>query len=89
MPSLVASSRGLRAARRHIRSITGKEKVAVTVVNLAEVFDVLDRWYGVTEAEMRMTLDPLIGDPISVVAPTPWLRAVSGRCGRGTIVSGP
>jgi hypothetical protein len=51
--------------------ITGKEPVAVTVVNLAEVFDVLDRWYGVTEGELRATLDPLMGDPISLVAPTP------------------
>lgn len=51
--------------------ITGREPVAVTVVNLAEVFDVLDRWYGVSDAEMRGTVDPLIGDPIGVVAPTP------------------
>ncbi|MGH3073549.1 MAG: type II toxin-antitoxin system VapC family toxin [Gaiellales bacterium] len=51
--------------------ITGSDPVGVTVVNLAEVYDVLDRWYGVSEREMRSTIEPLIGDPIGVIAPTP------------------
>jgi PIN domain nuclease of toxin-antitoxin system len=51
--------------------ITGPDPVGVTVVNLAEAFDVLDRWFGVSESEMRRTIDPLIGDSIGVIAPTP------------------
>ena len=50
--------------------INGREPVAVTVVNLAEVFDVLNRAYGVSDAEMRATVEPLIGDPLRVVSPT-------------------
>jgi PIN domain nuclease of toxin-antitoxin system len=49
--------------------INGREPVAVTVVNLAEVFDVLNRAYGVSDAEMRATVEPLIGDPLGVVSP--------------------
>lgn len=50
--------------------IAGPDPAGVTVVNLAEVYDVLDRWFGVSEREMRATVDPLIGDPIGVVVPT-------------------
>ena len=50
--------------------VNAREPVAVTVVNLAEVFDVLNRAYGVSDSEMRATVEPLIGDPLGVVSPT-------------------
>jgi predicted nucleic acid-binding protein len=67
---LIAFFTGDAGAAETRELIDGREAVAVAVVNLAEVFDVLIRVYGVSDAEMRATVEPLIGDPIGVVSPT-------------------
>lgn len=39
---------------------------AVLVVNLAEALDVTQRAHGVSEAELRAALEPLLGDVVAV-----------------------
>jgi predicted nucleic acid-binding protein len=67
---LVAFFTGDAGAAETRELMDGREAVAVAVVNLAEVFDVLIRVYGVSDAEMRATVEALIGDPLGVVSPT-------------------
>jgi predicted nucleic acid-binding protein len=67
---LIAFFTGGAGGAEALSLINGREPVAVTVVNLAEVFDVLDRKYGVSDTEMRATVEPLVGDPLDVVSPT-------------------
>jgi predicted nucleic acid-binding protein len=67
---LIAFFTGDAGGAEALGLINGREPVAVTVVNLAEVFDVLDRIYGVSGSEMRATVEPLLGDPLGIVTPT-------------------
>lgn len=75
---LIAFFTGDTGAAETHELIAGREPIAVTVVNLAEVFDVLNRIYGVSDAEMRTTVEPLIGDPLGVVSPTAEAGARAG-----------
>lgn len=55
-----------------------RESCIVTIVNLAESFDVLGRVYGIDEDELRRLIDPLVGDALRVDAPPAedaWLVA--------------
>ena len=67
---LIAFFTGDAGGSETLSLINGRDPVAATVVNLAEVFDVLNRVYGVSDAEMRATVEPLVGDPLGVISPT-------------------
>jgi PIN domain nuclease of toxin-antitoxin system len=53
-------------AAEEVETLIRGGDTAVLVVNLAEALDVTQRVHGVSEAELRRALEPLLGDLVTV-----------------------
>lgn len=65
--ALVALLTGAAGMAEAGRLLTARTPVCMSAANVAEVYDVLVRSVGVSEDELRRSVDPLIGTTIAVV----------------------